>query len=144
MKSNRKSYEKENQILWESSVDGMERKWKYIESGIRCLGKRNSMYDSFSCSVLCYVLFWHRKRRQTTSKECLSPLFSIGENRLFFVLYLLNISINSSYCCDVYDVSNRTFKVSKVDRLIESHLNRTNHFCLWAKCLQKFVTTIGG
>jgi len=24
MKSNRKSYEKENQILWESSVDGME------------------------------------------------------------------------------------------------------------------------
>jgi|GEM_PF-2018080 hypothetical protein len=49
MKSNRKSYEKENQILWESSVDGMERKWKYIESGIRCLGKRNSMYDSFSC-----------------------------------------------------------------------------------------------
>ena len=49
MKSNRKSYEKENQILWESSVDGMERKWKYIESAIRCLGKRNSMYDSFSC-----------------------------------------------------------------------------------------------
>ena len=26
MKSNRKSYEKENQILWESSVDGMGKK----------------------------------------------------------------------------------------------------------------------
>ena len=46
MKSNRKSYEKENQILWESSVDGMERKWKYIESGILLSGKTQITYKS--------------------------------------------------------------------------------------------------
>ena len=37
MKSNRKSYEKQNQILSKNNADGMERRWKYIKSGIRCL-----------------------------------------------------------------------------------------------------------
>ena len=62
---------------------------------------------------------------------------------LLVVLDLLNVSIDDSDCSDVDDVLNTALRVGEVDRLVKTHLDRTDDLCLWAQSLQEFVGTIG-
>ena len=62
---------------------------------------------------------------------------------LLVVLDLLNVSIDDSDSSDVDDVLNTALRVGEVDRLVKTHLDRTDDLCLWAQSLQEFVSTIG-
>lgn len=63
-------------------------------------------------------------------------------NILFFFLYLVNVSIDYSHSCDVDNVAYRTFEVGEVDRLVETHLNRTDDLGVRIQSLQQFVATL--
>ena len=59
------------------------------------------------------------------------------DNCLFvFVYNFLNIRVNHCHRCNIHYVSHRTLKICKVNRFVQSHLNRTNNFRIRIKGLK--------
>lgn len=55
------------------------------------------------------------------------------------ILLFLDNGIDNGNSRNVYDVAHRTFKVGKVDRLVETHLDGADDFCFLAEHLQHLV-----
>ena len=55
----------------------------------------------------------------------------------------IHVSIDDSYGCDVDNVADRAFKVGKVNRFVQSHLDRTDNLGIRVKRLQQLVTSVG-
>ena len=58
---------------------------------------------------------------------------------LFLFFYY---GIDTCYCRDIYNVTDRAFDVGEMDRFVQSHLDRAYHFC-FAHVLYELVCRIG-
>lgn len=58
---------------------------------------------------------------------------------LFLFFYY---GIDTCYCRDIYDVAYRAFNVGKVDRFVQSHLDRAYNFC-FTHVLYELICGVG-